>query len=50
MRAGDKAPIYSGSWIGQDGKEWRNVKYWLGDGWSASFLQYKDVSGEWFGY
>lgn len=41
-------PIYSDSWTGQDGREWRTVKYWVGVGYT-SFLQVK-VNGQWMGY
>lgn len=42
-----KEPIITSSWIGQSGKEYRSIKYWVGAGYSASFLQYKDDLGNW---
>lgn len=39
---------YSDSWIGQDGREWREASYWNGFGWQT-FLQVK-VNGTWQGW
>jgi hypothetical protein len=39
---------YSETWIGQDGREWREVKYWVGNGY-RSFLQVNTAAG-WQGW
>ena len=39
---------YSPEWVGQDGRRWREVNYWVGNGW-RSFLQVFD-NGEWRGW
>lgn len=44
----NKPNTYSESWIGQDGREWRDVGYWNGFGWQH-FLQVKN-DGIWTGY
>jgi hypothetical protein len=46
---GDPAPRYSDSWTGQDGRVYRSVKYWVGAGWTSSFLQVRDDLGNWRG-
>lgn len=45
----NREPIVSKSWVGQDGRTYRDIKYWVGAGWSASFLQYQDDLGNWYG-
>ena len=42
-------PKYSEPWMGQDSRMWREVKYWVGNGW-RSFIQYQDDLGNWWGY
>ena len=44
----NRDPVYSDSWVGQDGNEWRTVDYWNGRGWQ-SFLQVKR-NGHWMGW
>jgi hypothetical protein len=44
----NRPPIYSDPWIGKDGNEWRQVKYWVGVGY-VSFLQVKR-NGQWHGW
>ncbi len=46
----NREPLISEPWTGQDGRLWRDIKYWVGVGWSASFLQYQDDLGNWVGY
>lgn len=46
----NKTEIYSGSWVGQDGRTYREVRYWVGVGWTAGFLQYQDDLGNWHFY
>lgn len=29
----------SAQWTGKDGKQYREISYWLTEGWSAGFLQ-----------
>jgi len=45
----EKLPMYSEPWVGQDGKYYRSVRYWVGAGWSASFLQKRDELYNWNG-
>lgn len=40
---------YSAPWQGQDGKQWREVAHWVGNGW-RTFLQWQDARGDWQGY
>lgn len=42
-----KSAIISQSWIGQDNKKYRTIKYWVGVGYSSSFLQFEDDLGNW---
>jgi len=35
-------------WIGKDGKQYRDYKVWLNEGWSRSFMQVKESHG-WVG-
>ena len=44
----NKPNIYSESWTGQDGNQWREVSYWNGRGWQT-FLQV-NIGGEWRGW
>jgi hypothetical protein len=39
---------YTSPWTGQDGNQWREVSYWVGNGY-RTFLQ-KLVNGEWQGW
>lgn len=39
----------SDSWVGQDGRTYRTVKYWVGVGWTAGFLQVQDDLLNWHG-
>ena len=43
-------PIYSDTWTGQDGRLYRTVRFWVGNGWTAGFLQYQDDLLNWVGY
>ena len=43
----ERAPIYSNSWVGQDGRTYRSVKFWVGAGYTAGFLQVEDDLGNW---
>jgi len=45
-----KTPIYSDTWVGQDSRTYREVRYWVGAGWTSGFLQYQDDLGNWHGY
>lgn len=38
---------YSPEWVGQDGREYRQANYWVGNGY-RNFLQVK-INGEWRG-
>ena len=44
----EHATQYSGSWIGQDGREWRRETVWCSPGW-RTFLAVK-VNGQWQGW
>ena len=46
----NRAPKYSDSWVGQDGRTYRLVRYSVGAGWTANFLQYQDDLLNWHGY
>jgi len=46
----NRAPIYSDTWTGQDGRLYRTVRFWVGTGWTAGFLQYQDDLLNWVGY
>ena len=46
----NKTEIYSGYWVGQDGRTYRTVSFWVGVGWTAGFLQYQDDLGNWHFY
>jgi len=35
-------------WIGKDGKMYRNIKFWTGNGWSEERLQVQDNSLKWY--
>ena len=41
-------PRYTDSWVGQDGKKWREASYWNGRGWQT-FLQFYGTTG-WQGW
>jgi hypothetical protein len=45
----DKETRYSAPWAGQDGRQWREVSYWVGNGWRR-FLQVQEPDGEWRGW
>ena len=47
--AQETATRYSESWVGQDGREWREVKYWVGAGWTSA-LQVRVPGGNWQGW
>jgi len=44
----DRKPSISDSWIGKDGREYRSIKFWVGAGWTAGFLQVC-IGGQWHG-
>jgi hypothetical protein len=44
----ERAPIISNAWIGQDGRRYRSIKYWVGAGYTAGFLQVEDDLLNWF--
>ena len=45
----DKAPIISDTWVGQDGRTYRSVQYWVGAGWTGSYHQVQDDILNWHG-
>jgi hypothetical protein len=44
----DRETTYSAEWIGQDGHRWREVSYWVGNGYKT-FLQ-RFIDGAWMGW
>ena len=44
----ERAPVYSLSWVGQSGRTYRTVKFWVGTGYTAGFLQVEDELGNWY--
>lgn len=46
----DPAPRITDPWKGNDGRMWRTVRYWVGTGYTAGFLQYQRPDGSWMGY
>lgn len=41
-----KSEYVSGQWVGKDGKNYRTVKFWVTEGWTAGFMQVND-NGNW---
>ena len=44
-----KSTIVSEPWTGKDGRLYRSVKYWVGAGYTAGFLQVQDDLLNWHG-
>jgi hypothetical protein len=44
----EKDPSVSKPWIGQDGRTYRTISYWVGVGWTSTFLQVEDDLGNWY--
>lgn len=46
----ERPPQYSEPWKGQDGKQWRTVRFWLGSYYGSAFLEWQDELGNWWGW